>query len=159
MVEGDAVAEEDVLALAGLAEEEGGAAADDIDAVVNEGADGVGQGELAGLAVDDREEDHAEAVLHGGVFVELVEDDFRLGAPLELDGDAHAFAVGEVLDVGDVLDDLVGDELGDTLDEVGLVDLVGDLGDDDALLAVAALFDGDLGADHEAAAAGAVGVG
>ena len=55
-------------------------------------------------------------------------------------------------------DDLVGDELGDALDEVGLVDLVGDLRDDDGLLAVAGLFDGDLAADHEAAATGAVGI-
>ena len=41
VVERDLVAEEDVLAVAGLAEEEGGAAADDFDAVIEEGADGV----------------------------------------------------------------------------------------------------------------------
>ena len=33
----------------------------------------------------------------------------------------------------DVVDDLFVDQLGDALDELGLVDLVGDLGDDDRL--------------------------
>ena len=40
VVERDLVAEQDVLALAGLVEEEGGAAADDVDAVIDEGVDG-----------------------------------------------------------------------------------------------------------------------
>ena len=43
---------------------------------------------------------------------------------------------------GDVVDDLFVDELGDALDEVGLVDLVGDLGDDDGLAAAGDVFDG-----------------
>ena len=43
VVERDLVAEQDVLAVAGLAEEEGGAAADDVDAVIEEGADGAGR--------------------------------------------------------------------------------------------------------------------
>ena len=59
----------------------------------------------------------------------------------------------------DVGDDAFVDELGDALDELGLVDLVGDLGDDDGLAAAGDVFDGGLGAHHEAAAAGAVGLG
>ncbi len=143
VVERDLVAEQDVLAVAGLAEEEGGAAADDFDAVLEEGADGVVEREDLGLAVVDGQEDHGEALLHLGVLVELVEDDLVLGAALELDDDAHAVAVGLVAHVGDVVDDLVVDELGDALDEVGLVDLVGDLGDDDGLAAAGDVFDGD----------------
>ena len=104
------------------------------------------------------QEDHAEGLLHAGVLVELVEDDFVLGAALELDDDAHAVAVGLVADVGDVVDDLFVDELGDALDEVGLVDLVGDLGDDDGLAAAGDLLEAALGAHHEAAAAGGVGL-
>jgi hypothetical protein len=46
-----------------------------------------------------------------------------------------------------------------SLDELGLVDLVGDLGDDDGLTAAGDVFDAALGAHHEAATAGAVGVG
>ena len=155
VVEGDLVAEQDVLALAGLAEEKGGAAANDVDAVIDKGVDGDVEGELPGLAVEDGQEDHREAFLHLGVFVELVEDDLMLGAALELDDDAHAVAVGLVADVGDVVDDLFGDELGDALDEVGLVDLVGDLGDDDGLAAAGDGLEAALGAHHEAAAAGA----
>ncbi len=45
------------------------------------------------------------------------------------------------------------------LDEVGLVDLVGDLGDDDGLAAAGDLLEAALGAHHEAAAAGVVGLG
>ncbi len=158
MVEGDLVAEQDVFALAGLVEQEGGAAADDVDAVVDEGVDGLVERELLGLAVVDGQEDHGEALLHLGVLVELVEDDFVLGAALELDDDAHAVAVALVADVGDVVDDFFVDELGDALDEVGLVDLVGDLGDDDGLAAAGDVFDAALGAHHEAAAAGLVGL-
>ena len=46
VIERDLVAEQDVLAIARLAQQEGGAAADDIDAVVDEGADGVRQRQL-----------------------------------------------------------------------------------------------------------------
>ncbi len=144
MVERDLVAEQKVLAVAGLAEEEGGAAAHDFDAVIEEGADGVVEREDLGLAVVDGEEDHREALLHGGVLEELVEDDLLLGAALELDDDAHAGAVGFVTHVGDVVDDLLVGELGDALDEVRFVDLVGDLGDDDRLAAAGDVLGGDL---------------
>ena len=54
-------------------------------------------------------------------------------AALELDDDAHAVAVGLVAQVGDALDPLVAHQVGDLLDQLRLVDLVGDLGDDDRL--------------------------
>ena len=160
VVEGDLVAEQDVLAVAGLGEEEGGAAANDLRAVIEEGADGVVEREFLGLAVVDGQEDHAEGFLHLGVLVELVEDDLVLGAALEADDDAHAVAVGLVAELvaGDVGDDAVVDQFGDALDELGLVDLVGDLGDDDGLAAAGDVLDGALGAHEEAAAAGAVGL-
>ena len=56
-------------------------------------------------------------------------------AALELDHDAHAVAVGLVAQVGDALDLLLAHQLGDALDQPRLVDLVGDLGDDDRLRA------------------------
>ena len=114
--------------------------------------------QLLGLAVEHGQEDHGEAFLHLGVLVELVEHDLRLRAALELDDDAHAVAIALVAHVADVVDDLFGDQLGDALDELGLVDLVGDLGDDDRLFFLGQVFGGDLGAHHEAAAAGLVGV-
>ncbi len=161
MVERDLVAEEDVLAVAGLAEEEGCAAADDFDAVVEEGADGCVEWEFLGLAVVDGQEDHGEGLLHLGVLVELIEDDLVLGAALEADVDAHAVAVGLVAEfvAGDVGDDAFVDEFGDALDELGLVDLIGDLGDDDGLAAAGDVLDGALGAHDEAATACFVGLG
>ena len=150
-----------MLAVAGLGEEEGGAAADDLDAVVEEGADGLVEGELLRLSVVDGEEDHREGFLHLGVLVELVEDDLVLGAALEADDDAHAVAVGLVAELvaGDVGDDAFGDELGDALDELGFIDLVGDLFDDDGLAAAAYVLDATFGAHEEAATSGAVGLG
>ncbi len=161
VIERDLVAEEGVLAVAGLAEEEGSAAADDFDAVIEEGADGGVERELLGLTVVDGQEDHGEGVLHLGVLVELVEDDLVLGAALEADVDAHAVAVGFVAELvaGDVGDDALVDEVGDAFDEPGFVDLVGDLGDDDGLTSAGDVFDGALGAHDEAATAGTVGVG
>ena len=158
MVERDLVAEQDVFALACLVEQEGGAAADDVDAVIEEGPERGGETELLGLAVVHGEEDHAEGFLHAGVLVELVEHDFVLRAALELDDDAHAVAVGLVADVGDVVDDFFGDELCDALDERGLVDLVRDLADDDGLAAAGDLLEAALGAHHEATATGVVGL-
>ena len=46
---------------------------------------------------------------------------------------------------------------GDALDQAGLVDLVGNFGDDDGLAVFVEGFDGGFGAHHEAAAAGSVG--
>ena len=127
IVEGNLVALQDVFALAGFAEEERGAAPNDVDAMIDEGADGLVERQFAGLAVEHGQEDHGEAFLHLGVLVELVEHNLRLRAALEFDDDAHAVAVALVAELvaGDVGDDFFVDQLGDALDELGLVDLVG----------------------------------
>ena len=91
----------------------------------------------AGLVVHDREEDDAEGALHRRQGVELVENDLGVLAALQLDDDAHALAVGFVAQVRDPVDLLVVDELGDALDQLGLVDLIGNLGDDDRFLVAA----------------------
>ncbi len=161
VIERNLVAKENVFAVASLAEEEGSAAADDFDAVVKEGADGCVEREFLGLTVVNGQEDHRKRLLHLGVLVELVEDNLVLGAALEADDDAHAVAVGFVAEfvAGDVSDDALVDEFGDTLDELGLVDLIGNLGDDDGLTAAGDVFDAALGAHDEAAASSAVSVG
>ena len=50
------------------------------DAVIDEGVDGLVEGEFLGLAVVNGQENHREGLLHLGVFVELVEDDLVLGS-------------------------------------------------------------------------------
>ncbi len=89
---------------------------------------------------------------------ELVEHDLRFGAALQFDDDAHAVAIALVAHVGDFVDDLVIDQLGDALDEVRLVDLVRNLGDDDRFLVLRQVLDRSLGAHQEAAAPGAIGL-
>ena len=147
-----------MLALASLAQQEGGAALDDVDAVVDEGADGLVESHDDGLAVEHGQEDHGEALLHRCVLVELVQDDFRLRAALELDDDAHAIAIALVAHVADVVDDLLVHQFGNALNESGLVDLVGDFGDDQRQLVLGDVFGGHLGAHHKASAAGVVGL-
>src|SRR5215211_1850089 len=81
-------------------------------------------------AVDERNQVHPEALLHLGVLVEVVEDDLGHGLALQFDHYAHAVPVRLVAQVGDVLELAVLDQLGDLLQQIALVDLVGDLRDD-----------------------------
>src|SRR5215212_11530957 len=87
--------------------------------------------ERTGHAVYERHQVHAEALLHLGVLVEVVQHDLGHRLALELDDDAHPVAVGLVAQVGDVGELALLDELGNLLQQVALVDLVGDLGDHD----------------------------
>ena len=77
-------------------------------------------------------------------------------AALQLDDDAHAVAVALVAHVADLVDDLVVHQLGNVFDQVRLVDLVGNFGDDDGVFVLGDVLDGSLGAHHEATAAGAI---
>ncbi len=92
------------------------------------------------------------------MLVKLVEHDLGLGAALELDDDAHAVAVALVAHVADFVNSLLIHQVGDALDELRLVDLVGNLGNDDRLLFLGDVFRGHAGTHHEAAPAGLVGV-
>jgi hypothetical protein len=67
--------------------------------------------------VVDRQHDRAEGGLELGVLVEVVEHDAAHRPALELDDDADAVLVGLVADVGDALDLLVVDQIGDLLDQ------------------------------------------
>src|SRR5919112_2010856 len=87
-------------------------------------------GERLRHTVDERDQVHPEALLHLGVLVEVVEDDFGHGLALQLDHYAHPVPVRLVAQVGDVLQFAVLDQLGDLLQEVALVDLVRDFRDD-----------------------------
>ena len=146
-------AEQDVLALARLAQQVLGAAAHHVDAVVDEALDAVDQAQFARLPVDDGQHDDAEAHLHLRVLVQVVQDDLGLLAALQLEDDAHAVAVALVADVGDAFELLLVDQRGGLLDQARLVHLVGNLGDDDALAVLADVLDGGLGAQLQLAAA------
>ena len=74
----------------------------------------------------------------------------------QFDDDAHAVAIGLVAQIGDALDALLAHQFGDPLDQRRLVDLVGNLADDQRLAILAQLLDRDLGAHDDRAAAGRV---
>src|ERR1035437_4022741 len=126
-------AEQDMLALFGLAQVELRAPAHDFDAVLNEQLQQRQQAQFARLSIYNREQDHPERFLHLRELEEVVQNNLRFSAALHFDDDAHAFAVGFVAHVGDAFDLLVLHQLGDALDQARLVDLVRYLGDDDAL--------------------------
>jgi len=153
MIERGQVAFEDVLAIASLGQQVRSAPPHHIDAMVDEVFDRLDQPHFLGLTVDHGQQNHAEAFLHRGVLEELVEHDLRFGAALEFDHDAHAVAIAFVANVGDVVDGLLVDEIGDALDEARFIHLVRNLGDDDRLLFFGDVLDGGAGAHHETAAA------
>ena len=95
------------------------------------------QGQHLRPAAVQRDHVGAEARLHRGEAPELVEHDVGDRVALQLDDDAHAVAVGFVAQVGDALDALLAHQLGDLLDQRRLVDLIGNLGDDQRLAILA----------------------
>ncbi len=88
---------------------------------------------------------------------QVVEGLVRVDIAAQFDLDAHAALVGVVLDIGDAVELLLLGELGDGADEVSLVDLVGDFGDDDGGFATFDRFNHRLGLHDDASTAGFVG--
>ena len=131
VVDGDLEAFEDVLALLRRVEVELRPPDDDLVAVLDVVLEQLLQVHDLRRALVERQHDHAEGGLHRGVLVELVQHHARDRVALELDDDPHAVPVGLVAQAADALDLLLPRQLGDGLDQVRLVDLVGDLGDDD----------------------------
>ena len=131
VIERDPQAFEDVIPRLGLAQLEFGPPADDLAPELDEALDELEQGQHLRPPADDREHDDAEARLQRRVLVEVVENHLRHFAALQLDDDAHAFAIGFVAKVGDALDHFLAHQIGDALDQRLLVDLIRNLGDDD----------------------------
>ena len=108
------------------------------------------------LAVDQREVDDAERVLQLRVLIQVVQHDVRVDVLLELDDDVRAVAVRFVAQIRNALDALFVHEVRDALHEPRLVDLIRDLGHDDAAAVLRKLFDLGLCADDQLASAGTV---
>ena len=132
VVDGDDQAFEDVGPGAGLIEPEAGPPLDHLHLVVEVVADHLADVEGAGDAVDQRDGVDPEGVLELGQLVELVEDDLGDGRVLELDHQPGPDPGRRlVAEVGDALEPLVVDQVGDLLHHPVLGDLIGQLGDDD----------------------------
>ena len=153
----DGQAFEDVAAFARLAQFEHRAPRHHLAAVRQEALQRLFQVQQARLAVDQRHHVHAEGVLQLGLLVQVIENDLADLAALQFDDDAHARLVGLVADVGDAFDLLLVDQLGDLLDQRLLVNLIGNLVDDQRLaVAPADILEVRPGAHHDTAATGLV---
>src|SRR6185312_10565070 len=150
VVERDLVAFKNVLALFGLPQQVGGAAAHNIHAMINKMLDRLDQPHLLWLVVDHSQKNHAEALLHGGVLVQLVQHQLRLASALEFNHNAHSVAVALIANVGDVVNNFVVDQLRNALDQPRFIYLIGNFGDDDRLAVFVEGLNGCLRAHHEA---------
>ncbi len=148
---------QDVGPLARLVQEELGAAGDDLLAEVDEGLDQVLEVQKLGPAAVERHHVAAEARLQRRVAVELVQNHVGDGVALQLDHDAHAVTVGFVAEIRDAFDALLAHQIGDLLDQRGLVHLIRDLGEDQGLALLAQFLDVGLRPHDDRAAAGHVG--
>ena len=101
--------------------------------------------------------DNAVGILKLGVLIELIQDHVGVGVLAELDVDPHTLAAGLVADVGDAVDTFFFYQLGNLLDEPGLIDHIGKLGNHDVALAVAHGLDVRHGTHADLAAACPVG--
>ncbi len=110
------------------------------------------------LLIDKGEHIGIESALHGCVFVEHVEDAFRIGVAFEFDVHTHTLAVGFVAYFRDAVDFLVTRHFGDLFDQFRFIDLVGQFGDDDAHATAFGLFEVRARAYDDAPAPVGVGV-
>ena len=115
------------------------------------------QGQDAGMAVDEGQHDDTEGFLKLRVLVQLVQDDVRVRVGPQLDDDAQPLAVRFVPQGRNAVDFLVARQVGNRFDDPGLVDLIGNFRDDNAVLPLRHGLDGRAGAHLDAAAARRVG--
>ncbi len=140
-------------ALLSLGQVESGSSRHHFFPVVDEAVQALLEADRPGLPVFDGDEDRAEGHLQLRVLVELVQDHVGYLASLQFHHDPYAFLAGFVPQVGDAGDLLVVDQFRDRSDEVGFVDGVGYLGDDDVVLAHLAGLDARRASDLQSSAA------
>ena len=139
---------------------EAGTAEDDLLLVFQVLVDDVAEGEDSGLGLVVYQGQHVDGKggLELGLGKKAVQDHLGIGVPFQLDDDAHSVAVGFVPDIGDALQTFVLHLIRHVLDEHPLVDLIGNLGDDDAGAVLAELLELGAGTDLDVAPAGGVGL-
>ena len=113
--------------IARLAEQELGAAGDDLLAEIDESAQEILEGQRLRPAAVEGDHIGREARLQRGEAPELVQHDIGDGIALQFDDDAHALAVGFIAQVRDAFDLFLAYQIGDLFDERRLVHLIGNL--------------------------------
>ena len=171
----DQEALQQVLTLAGLLQIILSAAGDDLQLEGQIFINNVPQRQDLGLLLIIHQRQHidGEAGLHLGLGKEAIQDHLRIGITLEVNDDAHTAAVGLIGDVADALKALIVHLICHVLNEHALIDLIGQLGDDntgaalhllklragaeDHLAAACGVGGADAAAAHDDAAGGEVG--
>ena len=148
---------QNVLTLFGFFQVVGGTAGDDLKLELEILLQHLLQGHYLGHAVFQRQHNDADGILQLSKAVQLVQHHLRIGAHLQVNDDAHALAVAFIIDVADAVDTLILYQLGNALDQAGLIHHVGDLPHDDALPAVLHFLYLGLTAQGDLAAAGGIG--
>ena len=87
---------------------------------------------------------------------QLIQNDGRIRVMPELDPDAHAFAVGLIVDIHNTVDLLVLCKIGNVFDQICLVHKIRQLCDDNLALAVRQRLNAGYGADNNLAFSGRV---
>ena len=161
VVLGDEQPLQQVGPLLGLALFIAGAAGDDLLLEGEVLVQNIPQGENPGLSLVVHQGQHIDGKggLQLGLGEQMVQHHLGVGIVLELDDHPHAVAVGLIPEVGDALQPLFLHLLGDGGDEHALVDLVGQLCDNDpgALVVAAVLLKLGAGPDGHPAPTGGVG--
>src|SRR5690606_14830169 len=146
-----------MTALARFTQLEYGAACHHFTAVAQEVIHQLFQVEQTGLAIDQCHHVHPEGFLQLRILVEVVQHNFRHFAALQFNDQTHAILVGLVANIGDTLDALFVDQLGNTFLQRLLVDLIRDGVDHDGLtVAVFQVFKVRAGTHDDAATARAI---
>ena len=151
VVTGDDESFQDVGTLLGLLEVELGAADHHLVAVLQEVMQQFLEVQQHGTSVNQTHIINAERRLQLGHLIQLVEEHVGVEVLLDIDDDAHTVAVALVVDIGNALDLLLLNQAGNVLDEILLVDVIGNLVNDNALVVVLGL-DLGLGTHDDASA-------
>ena len=140
-----------------LSQVEDGAAGDDIHLEVDIVLENLLQIQDLRHTVHNCQHDDTIGDLHLGVAVQAVEHHMGRSLPLEGDLNMHTVSVGVVVNIGDTVNPLVLDHIGNALHKTGLVHLIGQLRDNDLEAAVFILHDLRSGTDGNFGTTGSIG--
>ena len=157
-VQSEQEALEDVVTVPGPLQQELGTAANDLLAVLHKQSEGPLQGKHLGLACHQGQQYGVEGTAHRRMPVQVVQNNVGLRIAAEFNDNSHSSPVRFVPNIGNSLYSLVPYHLGDLLYQVGLIDLIGQFGDDYAIPTPANLLNLGLGLHYDAAPAGVVGI-
>ena len=112
------------------------------------------------LAVNQRQHDNTKGALQGGMLVQTVQNNVRNSITLQLNNNLHSvFKAGEVINLGNTFDYAILSQVSNILNQVSFVNLVGDFGNNDMVLALVGRHDLCFSTNFYNAAAGVISAG